>query len=157
MATKLSADQVLKNSFDEVTGSLKTTPSSATTFSIELDANDGDSVTTYRRQLSSKTAGLNNTNTGTVVAEFSVAGITVINMHSVTATTISGPQVLTLQFSPHATDDVWINTSVTLTPSTTAGNIVSGTQISTLNAVRCRVRTAAAITSGSYDLYIVGN
>lgn len=156
MGTKLSADQVLKQSYDEATGSLKTIPAAATSFSIELDAADGDSVISHSRQLQVKESNTNAEAT-IAVAPFSVEGITRINMHSKTTATITGAQLLTLQFSPHATDDIWINTSITLTPSTTLNAVVSGTQIDTLNAVRCRVTTAAAITSGSYDLYIVGN
>lgn len=154
--TKLSADQVLKHSFDEATGSLKTIPAAATSFSIELDAADGDSVISHSRQLQVK-GSVTNAAATVAVAPFSVEGIKRINMHSNTTATITGPQLLTLQFSPHATDNIWINTSITLTPSTTLNTVVSGTQIDTLNAVRCRVITAAAITSGSYDLYIVGN
>jgi|CXWL01.1.fsa_nt_gi hypothetical protein len=46
MGTKLDANQVLKNSYDEASGSLKTTPSGATSFSVELDATDGDTIAT---------------------------------------------------------------------------------------------------------------
>ncbi len=156
MATKLSADQVIKQVFDEGTGALKTTPGSATSFSIELSADDGDSSISHRRQLSQKIS-VTNASPTTLSPEMSVSGLNIINMHAKTTATITGPQVLTLQFSPHATDDIWINTTVTLTPSTTLNNVVSGTQIANLNAVRCRVVCAAAITTGSFDLYIVGN
>jgi hypothetical protein len=156
MSTKLSADQAIKSAYDESSQALKTIPAAATSFSVELSADDGDSVSAFRRQLASKTS-LTNANSGTIVAAFDVAGINIINMHSNTTATITGAQVCTLQFSPHATDNIWINTSITLTPSTTSGTIVSGTQIANLNAVRCRVIIAAAITTGTFDLYIVGN
>lgn len=156
MSSKLDLGQILRGAYDEANEALKTVPAAATSFSIELDAADGDSVSAYRRQLSSKTS-LTNANSGTVVAEFDASGINVINMHSNTTTNIVGAALLTLQFSPHSSDNIWINTSITLTPSLTSGTVVSGTQISNLNAVRCRVITAAAITSGTFDLYIVGN
>jgi hypothetical protein len=156
MSSKLDLGQILKGAYDETSQSLKTVPGSATSFSIELDATDGDSVSAYRRQVASKTS-LTNANTGTIVAAFDVSGINIINMHSNSTSTIVGPQLLTLQFSPHISDNIWINTTITLTPSLVSGTVISGTQIANLNAVRCRVITAAAITSGTYDLYIVGN
>jgi len=42
--SKLDFQQIIKLAYDEASGGLKTTPSSATVFAIELDANDGDSV-----------------------------------------------------------------------------------------------------------------
>lgn len=44
--TMLDANQVIKRVYDDVSGALKTVPASATSFSIELDAADGDSVAT---------------------------------------------------------------------------------------------------------------
>lgn len=41
----LTSELVLREAFDEATCSLRTTPSSNTSFSIELDAADGDNVT----------------------------------------------------------------------------------------------------------------
>lgn len=156
MSSRLDFGQIIRDVYDATTGALKTVPGSATSFSIELDAADGDSITSYRHQVSSKTS-LTNTAASVAVNPFDVQGINFINMHSNTTATIVGPQLLTLQYSPHATDNIWISTTITLTPSTTSGTLVSGTQIANLNAVRCRVITAAAITSGTYDLYIVGN
>jgi hypothetical protein len=156
MSSKLDLGQILRGAYDEASQALKTVPGSSTSFSIELDAADGDSISAHRRQLAAKSSHTS-ANTGTIVAAFDTAGLNFINLHSNTTTTIVDAQLLTLQFSPHSSDNVWINTSITLTPSATSGTIVSGTQIANLNAVRCRVITAAAITSGAYDLYIVGN
>lgn len=41
----LTGELVLREAFDAAAGALKTIPSSATSFAIELDAADGDSVT----------------------------------------------------------------------------------------------------------------
>lgn len=41
----LTSELVLRESFDATAGALKTVPSSATSFAIELDAADGDNVT----------------------------------------------------------------------------------------------------------------
>lgn len=46
MATHtLTSELVLREAFDEASGALKTVPSSATSFEIELSAADGDNVT----------------------------------------------------------------------------------------------------------------
>lgn len=42
--SKLDSNQIIKFVYDESTQSLRTIPSNSTSFSIELDANDGDSV-----------------------------------------------------------------------------------------------------------------
>lgn len=44
--TDLNGELILRAVYDPVTGGLLTTPSSATSFSIELDAADGDNVLT---------------------------------------------------------------------------------------------------------------
>lgn len=44
--SKLDFGQIMKYVYDEATESLKTTPSDSTSFEIELDATDGDSVNT---------------------------------------------------------------------------------------------------------------
>lgn len=41
----LTAELLLREAFDVTTGALKTIPSSSTSFSIELDAADGDNIT----------------------------------------------------------------------------------------------------------------
>lgn len=44
--SKLDANQVIKSVYSEADGALKTVPAASTSFSIELDATDGDSVET---------------------------------------------------------------------------------------------------------------
>lgn len=42
--SKLDANQVIKSVYSEADGALKTVPAASTSFAIELDADDGDSV-----------------------------------------------------------------------------------------------------------------
>ena len=55
MSTKLDANQVIKSVYDESSGAFKTIPASATSFSIELDATDGDSIETRKMAIDTTT------------------------------------------------------------------------------------------------------
>lgn len=156
MSTKLSADQVIKKVYDEVTDSLKTIPSSSTSFSVELSAADGDSVLSHRNNIAEKVS-VTSASPTTIITDIDVTGINLLNIHAKTTANITSAQVLTVSYSPHATDDIWITTALTITPNTTAGNVVSGTQLTALNAIRCKITCPVAISAGSFDLYIVGN
>ena len=46
MAKNLTAEHVLREAWDEVNLAIKTVPANTTSFSIELDASDGDNVLT---------------------------------------------------------------------------------------------------------------
>lgn len=153
MATKLDANQVIKAVFDETTQSLKTTPSDATSFQMELDAEDGDSIQT-RGISNSETASIDNTFTNIVIAPFDIVGFKSIQLFTDTTTVITGPQVLTLQVSPASSGDVWFNTTTTVTPGTGVDAKALST-IGSVCAVRAQVVTAAAITTGTYDLFVI--
>jgi len=153
MSSKLDFGQIIKNVYDDSTESLKTIPSSSTSFAIELDADDGDSVQIQGRESSSNASGIDNSYANIVLAEFDITGMSANNIFSMTQINIVGAQVLTLQISPIASGDLWFNTSLTITPDATAGNGIAGTVLSNLVAKRARIVTAAAITSGSYDIY----
>jgi hypothetical protein len=155
MATKLDANQVLKNSYDEATASLKTIPSSATSFSVELSAADGDSVIIQSLK-SSTVVSLTNASTGVVLAEFDCSDLNKFNLYTETTTTIVGAQVCTLELSPADSGDVWVATALTITPSLTDEVVVMGTALSNVLARRARVSIAAAITSGTFNLHLIG-
>lgn len=154
MSTKLDANQVIKNSYDPVTQSLKTVPGAETAFSIELSSTDGDSVTNVPNGFQETTATITSSSTGVISTEFSLSGMKTINLYTKTLTNITGAQVLTLEISPTDSGDVWIATSLTITPNATAPTVVAGTPASIV-ARRGRVRTAAAISAGTYTLHIV--
>ena len=155
-SSKLDAGQILKHAFDDANGALKTIPAEATTFQIELDHADGDSVLTYDGQVSSQALSVDNTVSSVVIAEFDVSIIKNVQIFTKTTATITGPQLLTLQISPLDTGDFWVNTSATTTPSTTLNNTTVSSNVS-ISAKRARLITAAAITSGSYDVVVIGN
>lgn len=150
----LTSELVLREVYDPVSKSLKTVPSGDTSFSVELDANDGDSVICRTESLSLKVS-LSNSDSGIIAPETSSYGLKSVTLYIKTTTAIVGPQVCTLEVSPSDSDDVWLPSSLTVTPSTTLDVVVMATPINIL-ARRIRVRIAASITSGACDLYVVG-
>lgn len=106
MAHTLTSELVLRGVYDEATGALKTVPSSATSFAIELDAADGDNVTakadvglitttTATSCIGMKTVNLYVSGTGTAKIQVSGtdSGATFIDLPSSTiaAGAMSGP------------------------------------------------------------------
>jgi len=151
----LDYTQVIKQVYDPTTESLKTTPSSSTSFAIELDATDGDSVAVQAQVTSATQTAVDNTYASEVIAATNISGYSTLDLYIKTATTITGPQALTVHISPVASGDVWIATTLTATPSGTAGVVVKGTAITNVVALRAKVLTASALTSGTYDVYLL--
>jgi hypothetical protein len=102
----LTSELVIRESFDETAKALKTIPSSATSFAIELDAADGDNVTakpdinlinntTATSCVGMKTVNLYVSGTGTAKVQVSGtdSGATFIDLPSSTiaAGSMSGP------------------------------------------------------------------
>jgi len=153
--SKLDANQIIKLEHDDASSSKKVTIQNAE-ISMELNASDGDSVLVVNNSVSASATALDNTDTGIIVAEFPVDGAGVINMYVRTDTLLAGPQVITLEISPVAAGDVWMDSTVTVTPSTSAGVMLRGTAETDLVAKRARVKIAAAITSGTFSVYVEG-
>lgn len=152
--SQLDSGQIIKRIVDVSNDAIRTVPAETTAFAIEIDATDGDTIESWNKSLSDKVS-LTSASTGVVLAARESKGISSINLHTKTTSTIVGAQVCTLQYSPHDSDDIWINTSVTVTPDLTNGVVVSGTAITNLLARRVRVSIAAGITSGTFDLYLM--
>lgn len=150
----LDVAQLSKRVVDSTNDAIRTIPAETTSFAIELDAADGDNVATKGLSSSSKTS-LTNVSTGVVVAAFDCSGYKSFNLFTNTTATIVGAQALTFEISPSATDDVWKATTLTITPSTTSGTVIMGTAVSNIVAQRARVSIAAAITSGTFDIYVL--
>lgn len=95
---------------------------------------------------------------GKIVTEFDISQIEKLSVQTVTKTTISGAQVLTVQVSnTHGDNDAWSATTITVTPSTTANvSAISAAAGAAINGKKARLVTAAAITSGTYKAYIKG-
>jgi len=142
LASLLSGGQIAKRVFDQPTGSVRVIPSPLTAFEIE-------STNTAQK------ASVTNTSTGVIVPAFSSVGLKTIALYTHTTSTITGPQVCTLEVSPSDTDEVWIATATTITESAT-NNAVVMSAIGSICARRARVSIAAAITTGTFDIYVVG-
>ena len=152
----LDANHCLRAAFSDADNAFKMILSSATSFSIELSHSDGDSILNVNNQYAAQVLNLDNTATGIIVAEFSIAGASALDLYIKTETLIVGAQLLTLELSPISSGDVWIASYLTATHSLTAGVVVKGTPITNVVALRARVSIAAAITSGTFSVYAVG-
>lgn len=150
----LDAPQIVKRVFNGTNDSIRVNIGDANDLSVTMSALAGDSVNTYPSGTSTK-ASVTNANTGTILPATSCVGMKSFNLYTRTTATITGAQVCTLEVSPHDTDDVWIATALTITPSTVNGTTVAGTPTTSIIARRCRVTIAAAITTGTFDIYLV--
>lgn len=152
--SQLDAGQIVKRTFDSTNDATRIVLAEATGIAIELDSADGDNVGVQGNNSSTK-ASITSANTGVIVPAASCAGMKSFNLYVVTTATITGSQACTLEVSPSDTDNVWIATSVTVTPSGTLGVVVAGTASSSIVARRARVSIAAAISTGTFDIYLM--
>jgi hypothetical protein len=150
----LDSPQIIKRVYEEADDALRVKVASGTDFDVALSYDDGDSVGVQGNSVSTK-ASLTSASTGVVVAAFDCSGMKSFNLYTKTITTITSAQVLTLEVSPSATDDVWKATALTITPDTTADVVVMGTTLTSVVAKRARVSIAAAISAGTFDVYVV--
>lgn len=152
--TLLDSPQIVKRIYDETDDAIRIKIASGVDFAVELNADDGDSVESRGISGSTKVS-LTSASTGVVVAAFDCKGMKSFNLYTKTTSTIVGAQACTFEVSPSDVDDVWVATTLTVTPSTVNGTVVMGTANSNIVPRRGRVSIAAAITSGTFDLYIV--
>lgn len=150
----LDSPQIIKRVFDGTNDSIRVNLGDVNGLSMSLSAASGDSVVNHPDSLTAKVS-LTSASTGTVLPAQSCVGMKSFNLFTNTTATLVGAQTCTLQISPSDTDDVWIDTSLTITESTTANTVVAGTASSAIVARRCRVKIASTITSGTFDLYLV--
>jgi hypothetical protein len=85
-------------------------------------------------------------------------GVSSINLHVKSLTTLTYSALsLKIQFSPLTDGDLWIDTSVTVTPSLTNGVVVSGTSIANLIARRVRVLVSkTGVSTGTIQVVALG-
>lgn len=154
--SQLDGAQIFKRVFDGANDSIRVDFAGVHSSSISLSATDGtpDSIITYPERSSTK-ASLTSASTGTIIGPVSCEGMRSFNLYTNTTSTLVGPQAITLQISPSATDNVWIAATCTATPSTVSGTVIKGTMETDIVAMRARVVIAAAITSGTFDAYLV--
>ncbi len=145
--------QIIKRVYDQSNDAIRVEVGTGTTFGISISADSGDSVTVVPNVFEVK-AHITSTNSGVIVAATPCIGIKTFNLYTNTTTTITGAQACTLEVSPSDTDNVWIASSLTITPSTVATTVVLAT-VTTIVARRARVSIAAAISTGVFDIYLV--
>lgn len=149
----LDNGQIIKRIYEESDDAVRVKVASGTEFAVSLSSSE-DSISSQGQSGSTK-ASLTNASTGVVVAAESCAGYKSFQLYTKTTSALVGPQTCTLEVSPSDTDDVWIATALTVSPSTSNNAVVMGTANSSIVARRCRVSIAAAITSGTFDIYLV--
>jgi hypothetical protein len=152
--TTSDLNQILRRVVDSLDDSVRIALSDSTGMAIELSAADGDNVEVVARS-STQVAAVTNASTGVILPEFSCAGLKSMAIYTKTTSTIVGAQVCTLQVSPADSGDVWVATTSTITPSLTDQVVVMTAPIN-ITARRARISIAAAITSGTFDVYAVG-
>lgn len=150
--SKLDATQISQRTFDADNDAIRTSLGS-TSFAVALDAADGDNIAVKGLSTTTKVS-LTDASTGVVLAAADCAGHKTFQLFAKTTATITGAQVCTLEVSPSDSEDVWFATSATLTPSGTADAVVASSAISAAGR-RARVSIAAAISSGTFDLFLV--
>lgn len=150
----LDAPQIVKRVFNGTNDSIRVNIGDANDLSVTMSAVAGDSMISHPNSVAAK-ASLTNASTAVVLPATSCAGMRSFNLYTRTTATITGAQVCTLEVSPSDTDDVWIATTLTITPSTVNATTIMGTFNSSIVARRCRVSIAAAITTGTFDIYLV--
>ena len=151
--SQLDAPQIFKRVYDTTNDSIRCNLGDVNGLSFNISA-AGDTIGTQGVSSSTK-ASLTNASTGTVIGPVSCVGMKSFQLYTNTTATIVGAQALTVQVSPSDTDNVWINTTLTATESTTAGTVVMGTENSAIVGRRVQVVIAGAITSGTFDAYLV--
>lgn len=153
----LDSPQIVKRVFDPLNDSVRVNLGDVNGLSFNLSAT-GDTIGTQGVSTSTKVTGLANATTGVntvVLGPVSCVGMKSFQLFTNTTATITGAQVMTVQVNPSDADNVWINTTLTITESTTSGTVVMGTANSAIVGRQVRVISAAAITSGTFDLYLV--
>lgn len=151
--TSLDVGQAFKRTFDEANDALRVEIGSSSGFNISLSSDSGDSIVSVPIDFDLK-ASVTSTSTGVVIPASVCIGMKSFQLYANTTSTLVGPQICTLQVSPSDSDNVWYSTTLTVTPSLVSGTVVSSVDVSNIVARRCRVSIAAAITSGTFDIYL---
>lgn len=143
--------QLVAASFDVTNQALKTV--SQSTSQLTLTATS-DSVTAVPVPVSTTAAGTAAT-TGVVLPAAPAAGVGSVALYVEATSTLTGPQVLTVEVSPDpAGVNGWVATTITATTPTTSGvTVLAGpTKIA---ALWVRVSIAAAVSSGTFTTWLV--
>lgn len=148
--------QIVQATFDVALQAVKVVLEGTT--EISLSSVD-DSVLAVNPTVATSAAVTNAAVSGDIVVPaFDVSQIAQLNIiTNTTVTLVSTNPLLTLQLSPSATDNVWISTALTVTPSGTLNTVVAGTPLAINLYKRARVKlTFDDYTSGGFTVYVNG-
>lgn len=161
----LDSGQIVKRIYDGANDAIRTVPAEATSYSIELDATDGDSVLVYGNGFAQNSTSLSSASAGVVIAAAACVGQKSFQLYGIVTAlqgaSTAGDLIARIEVSPSDTDNVWYNSSVSLTvPSASALNSVTASSLlTTLIARRVRVSLTTNSLAGNdrVTLYLVGN
>lgn len=152
--TSLDAPQLVKRVYDEANDAIRVEIGTGTTFGLNISADSGDSVVSVPNVTELK-ASVTHTSPSVIIPASPCIGMKSFQLYTNTTSTITGAQVCTVFLSPSDSDNVWIASTLTITPSTTANTVVMGTVNTSIVARRIEVQIAAPITTGTFDIYFV--
>lgn len=109
----------MPQAYDAVNGAIKVIPSSATTFAVELDAADGDSVMSAPMIASTQMDILSSTPLGQIMI-IDASFVKSYNMFFLTTLATASAAQVQLQVSPLATGNFWVTAGSNFTSSTSA-------------------------------------
>lgn len=148
------ANQVLRSAFSDADGALKTVPAASTTFAIELDATDGDSVEVRAMAVDSQTimnavsAASNANSTSVEMLKYKSCGVIV------SASSLTGTLDGTVKLQVSNDGSVWADTVHTATLD--SANKVVALTMADMHHKHIRVQyTKNNISGGSLTATIV--
>lgn len=154
--SQLDPNQITQRGYDESNDAHRVIVSGATDFSIELDHEDGDSVSSFAGQLDPQSDDLLSTASpdDEIIAPFSIVGIDKVILYSQALTGVSVAGEAKLQISPLDTGNVWLDSGLSLVSSGTAGNWTVSSVTDVL-ARRARLVAVTAPTGGNVTYYVL--
>lgn len=93
-----------------------------------------------------------------VIGPCDASEIRLINVYAKTISglTATNPE-LSLEASPDGSDDVWIDTGLSVVPSASANVVIEGTEEVNLLFSRVRIKLSFdAFSAGEFDIYLLG-
>ena len=142
MRSKLDPHQIMQCEHDEASMA-KRVKITDTEMSMELNADDGDSVQSQPREFS---------NTVILNEEFDISGYKNMKVYCKSMADGVKPD-LKLEISPLASGDAWMDMGTILVPSPANGDLVASSTQSDLIAKRARITCSG---SPSVEIYVLG-
>ncbi len=120
--------------------------------SMELDADDGDSVKAVADTVT-HSVSLDNSSTGDVLAPQDASKAREVQLYVHSTSAVSGVQNYEIMVSPVASGDVWRQAASIVASGTNGAVVVS--PITNIVAQRIKVQCSGSMSSGSVDLHLV--